>query len=831
MRFGSLFERFTTRSRFGAPGRTDRGGKKRRSRSRGVMDVQRLEDRLALAVYVDQLPITTNSVTSSPTFAWDIVIDDTDTATGTQANPIGGVGGEGYGTGHDAFIRGGTNYLLLDDNAGFRSQTSRVLPYNPPTQVYFPSGASFNYGELSTIFVSSGSKQALTSTTLGALSPNLLTVTHTPGSGVYRINLPSANPHQVSGTVSSGGLSFDYTAFALAVGESRQLTIGNVQGNWNNAGYTTPVTGTTGFINGTTVYTGNTTNGSPVVTNLSSTLQLAPGMTVTGNGIPAGTTIQSVDSATQITLSNNATRTGATVALTFPIAYLDFRFFSTAVGNPPLDLPGSPTVTNNPYLYTQIATKPQTFTISAGQDITSRLMVDFSATGSAVTIGSPLTANTDGNAQPGFLGYYDPIQLNASTVNVKQKTVSAAGFSLGRSRTGNNGGRKSALYQGALGNVQIAGADYSLPVSQFNVDAEIDAASYFTLGMDGDATQHGAMTVTAKGSLLGAGGGTTNSIDIFANYTDLRFLGPVKATQQNYYLASNGSVDQYEFTTYDPATGNASGKLYGDTVAVSAGEERGGTVKLDTSLAHFRFDSGRTNDLPYAYDYTIQNDKALIVDAVASTSGAMSISATGDLTVNGNTVQSVGDIALKSTGTLTVAGNISTGNGRVSLDAPSLSLGSTVTTGGVQGVSFVSQTGAITASSLVRAGGVVLQPVRLASDKNYTLSTLTAGASFDGQTLATGDRILLTRQTNGTENGIYKVQAVGSPVRATDADVATEFVPGMVVPVTDGTQEGIWTFRNDAVPVLTQTNLLRSEERRVGKECAITCRSRWSPYH
>ena len=24
---------------------------------------------------------------------------------------------------------------------------------------------------------------------------------------------------------------------------------------------------------------------------------------------------------------------------------------------------------------------------------------------------------------------------------------------------------------------------------------------------------------------------------------------------------------------------------------------------------------------------------------------------------------------------------------------------------------------------------------------------------------------------------------------------------------------------------------LRSEERRVGKECSLTCRSRWSPYH
>src|SRR3546814_4208293 len=28
-----------------------------------------------------------------------------------------------------------------------------------------------------------------------------------------------------------------------------------------------------------------------------------------------------------------------------------------------------------------------------------------------------------------------------------------------------------------------------------------------------------------------------------------------------------------------------------------------------------------------------------------------------------------------------------------------------------------------------------------------------------------------------------------------------------------------------------QGNLHRSEERRVGKECVSTCRSRWSPYH
>src|SRR3546814_11260751 len=36
------------------------------------------------------------------------------------------------------------------------------------------------------------------------------------------------------------------------------------------------------------------------------------------------------------------------------------------------------------------------------------------------------------------------------------------------------------------------------------------------------------------------------------------------------------------------------------------------------------------------------------------------------------------------------------------------------------------------------------------------------------------------------------------------------------------------TFAGEVVEVLTHR---RSEERRVGKECVSTCRSRWSPYH
>ena len=37
-------------------------------------------------------------------------------------------------------------------------------------------------------------------------------------------------------------------------------------------------------------------------------------------------------------------------------------------------------------------------------------------------------------------------------------------------------------------------------------------------------------------------------------------------------------------------------------------------------------------------------------------------------------------------------------------------------------------------------------------------------------------------------------------------------------------------IKNDTIIFVGEDNL-RSEERRVGKECASMCRSRWSPYH
>src|SRR3546814_14521687 len=68
------------------------------------------------------------------------------------------------------------------------------------------------------------------------------------------------------------------------------------------------------------------------------------------------------------------------------------------------------------------------------------------------------------------------------------------------------------------------------------------------------------------------------------------------------------------------------------------------------------------------------------------------------------------------------------------------------------------------------------------------------------------------------------------PVLAFHADRAQSY------PVADSSAEEVLMLRPDLVvsPPFQRKealSLLRSEERRVGKECVRTCRARWSPYH
>ena len=64
-------------------------------------------------------------------------------------------------------------------------------------------------------------------------------------------------------------------------------------------------------------YTASVTNGSNVITGIPSTANFYVGWSVSGSGIPAGTTITSIDSLSQVHISNNATATDGADPLTF----------------------------------------------------------------------------------------------------------------------------------------------------------------------------------------------------------------------------------------------------------------------------------------------------------------------------------------------------------------------------------------------------------------------------------------------------------------------------------------------------------------------------------
>lgn len=64
--------------------------------------------------------------------------------------------------------------------------------------------------------------------------------------------------------------------------------------------------------------TGTRTNGSAVITSLSSTTPMKVGYYIYGTGIAEDTTILSIDSATQVTMSANASSTGTTTVIVSP---------------------------------------------------------------------------------------------------------------------------------------------------------------------------------------------------------------------------------------------------------------------------------------------------------------------------------------------------------------------------------------------------------------------------------------------------------------------------------------------------------------------------------
>ena len=100
--------------------------------------------------------------------------------------------------------------------------------------------------------------------------------------------------------------------------------------------------------------------------------------------------------------------------------------------------------------------------------------------------------------------------------------------------------------------------------------------------------------------------------------------------------------------------------------------------------------------------------------------------------------------------------------------------------------------------------------VRVATTAAVTLATaFENGDTLDGVTLATGNRILVKDQADGTENGIYTVNASGAPTRATDADTSAEITASFAVFVEEGTvnADSGWVLTNNGAVTVGTTAL------------------------
>jgi len=111
------------------------------------------------------------------------------------------------------------------------------------------------------------------------------------------------------------------------------------------------------------------------------------------------------------------------------------------------------------------------------------------------------------------------------------------------------------------------------------------------------------------------------------------------------------------------------------------------------------------------------------------------------------------------------------------------------------------------------SGQTAKSSVRVVTVSNVTLSG-GAPATVDGVSLTLEDRILVTAQTDATENGIYRVTTVGSGsngtwVRGRDANQSYEVLAGMTTMVSEGTTyaDTFWKLTTDGEVTLGTTEL------------------------
>ena len=191
---------------------------------------------------------------------------------------------------------------------------SNRLTLNAPTGITSAFNGKLIDGTLSTLITKTGAgtwvlSGANTYTGATTISVGTLQVSTLNNASVAG---PLGAAHGVGGLVLNGG-TLRYTGGSVSTTRNFALIASSII----DASGTAALNFTQTTVSPDQTLTGSYSSGSKVVTGLSSTANLAVGMRVTGTNIAGSSTIQSIDSATQITLNNNTTGAGSGTSLGF----------------------------------------------------------------------------------------------------------------------------------------------------------------------------------------------------------------------------------------------------------------------------------------------------------------------------------------------------------------------------------------------------------------------------------------------------------------------------------------------------------------------------------
>ena len=641
------------------------------------------------------------------------------------------------GTGQLTFgVSGTQSYIYGSGTTGIQIVTPSfgTSPVYTGSIAYFNAASAGTYGSISL--------QGNTSTGAPVLSLDATNTITLSASAGLKLNSTVGSSGQV--LTSAGAAQPVWSNPAAGSTGQLQYNSSGLMGASSNLSYTSPTLSLLGT--GTLL---SMSSGYKLVNSSGLTLSSADGTSAVLSIVDSGGSNGSV--------SITAAGTG-TVTMTAGGGTNHYGSFNLANAFSPLKMNGSAGTSGQVLTSAGAGATPTWTTISSGSGtVTSVSVVSANGFAGTVATSSSTPAITLSTSVTGLLKG-NGTAISAATAGTDY-LAPPSGTALLKANSG-----------GALANA-TAGTDYSAGTSALGT------------GILKSTTSTGALSIAVAADFPTLNQSTTGNANTATALQTARNINGV---------SFNGTAD----ITVTAAAGTLTGTTLNSTVVSSSLTSVGTLSSLAVTGTHTQ--TGTIN--------LAGTTSPLQLQGSAGTSGQVLTSAGAGATPTWSTISGTGtvtSVGVSSNGTyagaITIGSSPVTTSGTITI-TPNIF---TSTTPGIVPLSGGGTTTFLRADGTWAAAGggggtsYMLQPVRVATTANGTLATAFAnGSAVDGQTLVTGDRILLKNQTTQADNGIYTVNASGAPTRVTEFTTgASTLTGGVLVGVTAGTANGGSTFQ------------------------------------